>query len=73
MVDEDTRDIHKVGFCWGCVESRESRLGPELAADQGEGVGEGGEGLALPSRSADRGDGLEPVKGEQRHQREEAE
>ncbi len=67
MVDEDAREIHEVGCCRGCGESRESRLSPELAADRGEGVGEGGEGRALPSCSAKRGDGRELVMGEEGH------
>ncbi len=70
MVDKGTGNIHEVGFCRQCMESR---LGPELATDQGEGVGEGGEGLEVPSRSAKRGDGRDLGMGEQRHQGKEAE
>src|SRR5260370_3195121 len=70
VVDKGTGNIHEVGFCRQCMESR---LGPELATDQGEGVGEGGEGLEVPSRSAKRGDGRGLGMGEQRHQGKEAE
>jgi hypothetical protein len=46
VVDAGAGDIHEVRIGRQGVESR---LGPDLTADECEGVGEGREGLDLPS------------------------
>lgn len=70
MVDEGTGIFRRSDFDGGGVERH---LGPALAPDQGEGIGEGGEELELPRRSANRDDHKDLEMGEACHQGEEAE
>ena len=72
VVEEGARDFDEIGIWRGC---RKSGLGPQLAAHQGEGVGEGRDRFGVPGGLRDRGRGssLELVVGEQRHQGEETE
>ena len=72
MVDQCAGDFDEIAICRGC---RESGVGPQLAAHQGEGVGKGGERFGLPGglTKRERGPRVALVMGEERYPGEAAE